>query len=446
LIDRLPAGTASLHRVQARFNTFQQTMLQWNSLHPYNAVHVVRVPGAPELERLRSAINGTIEARALTGLTLNCDRGTYCYGGGAACCEISEFTDAESPRVSLSTEIERQLNTPFPHAGPFSPFRFFVVSSEDSFSLGLTYLHAVADAESIVLLLKEIVGNYIGRDGHGHRTGTGVGASRGTNPLIAYPGAFARKLASLPSLLRDMRSSCRPPYRDANDLNNGFSLFSLKPKSLNCLLAAGRSWGTSVNDLLLAVLMKACAVLATNRARTGRRKDISVGCIVNTRKDLKIDGQRAFGLFLGSFVITHAVPEGLTLAGLAKEIRHKTLEIKRQRLYLATPLELAFGRLMFRFFSAERRKKLYQKHYPLWCGLTNMSIRSLWQPEDQDNSLDYIRAVSTGPATPLVLSFTTAGQTANIGLSYRSTVFSVADVERLMSCFFGNLAELEVRG
>ncbi len=38
----------------------------------------------------------------------------------------------------------------------------------------------------------------------------------------------------------------------------------------------------------------------------------------------------------------------------------------------------------------------------------------------------------TGPATPLVLSFTTVGQVANVGLSYRSTVFSGTDVERLM--------------
>jgi NRPS condensation-like uncharacterized protein len=440
----VPDGNAAFFHAQGKFNTFQQTMLQWDSMYPYNAVHIVRIPGAPDLERLRCAVNGTLESRGLTGLTLNYDQGTYCYGGSAACCEISNLDCAGSPRASLTTEIERQLNTPFVQARPFSPFRFFVASGEDSFSLGLAYLHAIADAESIVLLLKEIVGNFTGRDGQGHSTAAGVGPPQHTNPLISYPGAFARKLGSLPSLIRDMRSSCRPPYRDANDLNNGFALFSLKPPSLNCLLEAGRAWGTTVNDLLLALLMKSCAMLAANRKRTGRRKDISVGCIVNTRKDFKVEDRGAFGLFLGSFVITHAVPEELSLAGLAKEIGRKTLEIKRKKLYLATPLELAFGRFMFCFFSNERRKKLYQKHYPLWGGLTNMNINSLWQPRDRDNSIDYIRAVSTGPTTPLVLSFTTAGQGANIGLSYRSTVISADDIERLTACFMRNLAELEV--
>jgi NRPS condensation-like uncharacterized protein len=204
-------------------------------------------------------------------------------------------------------------------------------------------------------------------------------------------------------------------------------------------------WGITVNDVLLALLMKSCAILATKRARTGRRTAISVGCIVNTRKDLNLEGEGAFGLFLGSFVITHAVPEELSLADLAKEIGQKTHEIKRKRLYLATALELSFGRFMFSFFSTERRKKLYQKNYPLWGGLTNMNINSLWQPQDGDKPLDYLRAVSTGPTTPLALSFTTTGQGANVGLSYRSTVYSKAEIERVKSCFISNLDEMEVK-
>jgi len=187
-------------------------------------------------------------------------------------------------------------------------------------------------------------------------------------------------------------------------------------------------------------------MLATGRARAGRRKKISIGCIVNTRKDLNGEGNGAFGLCLGSFVITHAVPGEIPLAEVAKEIGRRTREIKTKKLYLATALELSFGRLMFSFFSTERQKKLYQKHYPLWGGLTNMNINSLWQSQEGDRPLDYIRAVSTGPATPLVVSFTTAGTAANIGLSYRSTVFSAADVKRLENCLLGAIADLEVRG
>ena len=58
-------------------------MLQWNDLHPYNVVHVVRIPAALDLERLKNVINGALQAHGLTGLTLERRKGTYHYAGGA---------------------------------------------------------------------------------------------------------------------------------------------------------------------------------------------------------------------------------------------------------------------------------------------------------------------------------------------------------------------------
>jgi hypothetical protein len=83
-------------------------------------------------------------------------------------------------------------------------------------------------------------------------------------------------------------------------------------------------------------------------------------------------------------------------------------------------------------FSKDRRKKFYQKNYPLWGGITNMNLNAIWEQPDEDRPIDYFRAVSTGPVTPLVLSVTTVRDTVNIGLTYRSTVFSeiqIADIQ-----------------
>lgn len=429
---------------QGRFNAFQRTMLQWNSLHPYNAVHMVRIPGAPNQDLLRHAIDRTLGAHALVGLTLNRDQRTYCYRGGPVCYEMKNLDAVKSAGTLLSVEIERQLNTPFELSEPFTPFRFFITQYEHSFVLGLVYLHPVADAESIVLLLKEIVRNYLGNEiGNNDRAGSRIRPPRAGNLIFSHPGAFLRKLAALPAFVQNLRTSCRPPCRDANDFHNGFHLFSLEHRRLRCLLETAKSWGITANDLLLALLIKSCALLATGRERAARRTKISAGCIVNIRKDLASETHGAFGLHLGSFVITHAVPGQIALKDLARDIGRVTLEIKRKKLYLATALELSFGSFMLSFFSVERRKKLYQKHYPLWGGLTNMNINSLWQPLGSDKPLDYIRAVSTGPATPLVLSFTTVGDVANIGLSYRLTVYSRADIDRFVDCFLGMAADLE---
>jgi hypothetical protein len=59
----------------------------------------------------------------------------------------------------------------------------------------------------------------------------------------------------------------------------------------------------------------------------------------------------------------------------------------------------------------------------------------MWdQPEDKAK-IDYFRAVSTGPATPLVFSLTTVKDVLNVGLSYRKTVFSKNDIEKIMADF-----------
>src|SRR5256885_1274688 len=110
----------AINSEQGRFSAFQRTMLHWNELHPYNAVHVVRVPTVLDLARLHSAVNATIEFHGLAGLTLNLERGTYRYLGGPADCQLQMISSESS---SLGAEIERQLNTAFIPTGPFSPFR-----------------------------------------------------------------------------------------------------------------------------------------------------------------------------------------------------------------------------------------------------------------------------------------------------------------------------------
>jgi hypothetical protein len=129
---------------------------------------------------------------------------------------------------------------------------------------------------------------------------------------------------------------------------------------------------------------------------------------------------------------------------LAGDIRQQTSPIKRHKLYLGTPLELGFARCLLRFFSPRRRKRFYAKHYPLWGGITNMNLNLLWEPSGRNPPLDYFRGVSTGPVTPLVLSVTTVRDRANLGLSYRTTVFSQGDIENLQDRFRQHLEETRI--
>ena len=168
---------------------------------------------------------------------------------------------------------------------------------------------------------------------------------------------------------------------------------------------------------------------------------MAAGCIVNVRKDLGISSG-TFGLFLGSFMVAHEVPEGIGLKELATAIALQTVRIKAQRLYLATSVQLAFVSFVLRFFSTKRKRNFYQKHCPLWGGITNMNLNTLWEEPTHDAPLDYLRAVSTGPVTPLVLSVTTTGERVNVALSYRSTVFSDAEIGQVQRRLVGGVASL----
>jgi hypothetical protein len=428
--------------MQGRLNTFQLSMLQWNELHPYNAVHVVRIPESLDLERLKNAITATLEGKGLTGLTLDRNAGMYEYCGGPSSAEIKVNSTGAPSSLDLAEEIERQLNTPFAHKERFTPFRFILVAEKDAFSLGLVYFHPVADAESIVFLLKDMVDAYRGTGNPGCMNPVERYPARRDTLLRHYPGVLARKLASLPASTRSIRNTCRPRYRDSENLSNKFTFFSLSSQTLSGMIQAAKSVNVTLNDWFLAVLLKAVSAQAPDRAGAGRRRNLSLGCIVNTRRDLGVDGRRTFGLFLGSFVVHHAVPAGIGLADLARDIGRQTLMIKRRRLYLGSALELTFGRLMMAWFSERRRKKLYQKHYPLWGGLTNMNLNALWPQPEGSRPVDYFRAVSTGPVTPLVASITTMGPVANIGLTYRPTVFGEPDIERIKAILLDPLGPL----
>lgn len=444
---RLPDGPAHpiLAPVWSRLNILQRVMLDWNDLHPYNAVHVVRIPEALNLERLRQAVDGTLAACGLTHLTLDRKRGAFRYHGGATTCEIKVWSRDDAPPEALSAEIERQLNTGFSPAGCLNPFRCFVEAGGTSFALGLVYFHPIADAEAIVRLLMRIAEAYAAHPEPKPSEPPDLCPPRHDRLLRQSPVLLGRKLAALPASFRALRRCSRPHCREAQNLRNGVALFSLDSDEFHRLTGAAKVLEVTLHDLFLALLMKALSPLAASRRRAARRRNLALGTIVNLRRDLGLDAARSFGLCLGSFIVTHPVPDEMPVAALAGDIRQQTLRIKRRKLYLGTPLEMALGRWALRWFSPERRKKLYPKHYPLWGGITNMNLNRTWDPSLVPGPADYWRAVSTGPVTPLVLSITTVRDVVNIGLTYRIAVFSAAEVEQVREGLRKAIQTLEVR-
>ena len=85
-----------------KLNIFQKTMLQWSSLHAYNAVHVVRVPRSLDLPRLSHVIDDELEQLGLTGLSIDQRKGTFEYRGGTVRYELKMVPAASTMHETLA--------------------------------------------------------------------------------------------------------------------------------------------------------------------------------------------------------------------------------------------------------------------------------------------------------------------------------------------------------
>jgi hypothetical protein len=424
-------------------NIFQRAMLQWNALRPYNAVHAVRISGPLEMARLRQVIETTLHRRGISRLILDRGRGTYEYQPELVPIDLREAGEVGAHEAELPAELERELNTPFQIDAPFCPIRFFVMVEREGFLLGATYFHPIADAESMILLLRGAVSTYLGDPG-----------KYPCDPFICHPprhdrlwhhqpGLIFRKLLEIPSEIRMHRRSIRMRVREPDDLRSEVRLMRVSRETVETLVVRAKAWGVTVNDLLLGLLMQALAPLARRRSGKSRRRNIALGSIVNVRGECGIDRERTFGLFLASFVVSHPVPQGIELRTLATDLRCQTARIKRHKLFLATPLELALAGCFFNLYSTRRQEQFYYKYHPLAGGISNMSLDAYWQSGEKAKPLEYFRVVSTGPSTPLVLSATTYNRGMTLAISYRPGVFTAAGIDALQEHLGAGLRQLE---
>jgi hypothetical protein len=426
--------------VSGRLNIFQRAMLRWDDIHPYNAAHVLRVAAPLDESRLQASLEATLTAAGLGRLSIAAHERGFEYEATPGEIHIRRLAAGGEAREAVAAEIQAQLNTPFDRRAPFLPFRFFVLPEGGGFFLGLVYFHPAADGEAVMHLLRRLMQSYLGAGATD--MALDLYPRRHDRWYRQSPGLLARKFASLWRLMRNMRRSRRTPNPQRSDAQNTVTFFSLTPAELAALARAGKAWNATLNDVFLALLLRSLLRLLARQPPPARRPWLSIGCIVNLRRELGLDGPRTFGLFLGSFFITHRGTAEIALPELLAGVREQTARIKRHRLFLGAPLEMAFARWWLGFLDRERRARFYQKHFPLWAGISNMNLNPLWPDRAGGPVREYFRAVSTGPVTPLVLSLTSFGDTTHVGVSYRSEIYSPADIEVVKRSFLEGVREL----
>ena len=191
------------------------------------------------------------------------------------------------------------------------------------------------------------------------------------------------------------------------DGHNAFTFFTLEPAEYATLRTAARGWGVTLNDALIALLLLAQDAQMPDRDRAKRRHELAVASIMNLRDAHREDTRATFGQFLSSFRVSHPVPPGITLGELAQDVNRATARVKREKLYLTTLGAIAVDRIAGRFRTRDQK---------------------LWESTTNSGAPPYIRGVPTGPASPVVVAVTTAGNTLCAGITYRTAAAGPDDI------------------
>lgn len=426
----------------APINLFQRLVRQWETLHPYNGCHALKIRARIDAEKCNQAWHDALAALGLGRVRFS--------GGGYRYDNLNgDAADHSVVICPAGTCIEKymagEMNRPF-DAGETVPFRPFLIHDGECSWIGLGYQHWVADALSIHLLLREwfvrlfdpaaaakqqlrIGGSYLKLFGPQHsrwRTGAAV-------------------LSSLRwhSQLRRVRRI--EDFKKFDPLAVGFLQRHLDDGLIGRLTVAARAAGVTVNDFFLAAIARVCKKYVPMKVRNGRR-DLAIGSIVDLRSKSSQPLSDVFGLLLGFTTVT-CKPENMgswenLLGGIIEQTRRQKKDGTAEASWLRMLGGLTFGR----FLSRRKMMNFYRKRLALAGACSNVNLNRAWEQNyHPDLLLQYLRAAPTGPITPLVFITTTLGDGLTVSLTYRNALVSESTAAAAMEMFVNCLGELAKR-
>jgi hypothetical protein len=188
------------------------------------------------------------------------------------------------------------------------------------------------------------------------------------------------------------------------------------------------------NDVILAVLLKSLSPQLPERHQATLRRELAVASIVNLRRDFGAAAVDGFAPMLASFRVTHPVPPDIELRALAEFVHGETSRMKQRKLYLQTLLAMGLSSVQWRYLSRDDRQRFHAKHYALWAGVTPLQVNALWPAaKTYPFTIGYMRAVATGPLSPIVLALTTLGEVVEIALSFQTAALDRARAEAILT-------------
>ncbi len=414
-----------------RLNAFQRVMLHWSSIHPYNATHTFKIAGPPRHAALTRAVRETYLALGVGRVQLSDDCRNYSHAPDAEA-EVAIEEPETFGSESLEQHISREMNRPFARTN-CRPFRISIVPCGSEFHhISTTYDHWMADSVAARILLRGILGRYLGFE-----------TLQNERPPTLYPPTYRKAFRSyfgpigLPAaILRSMqqwrnnRSAWRVAFWSNKRWDVNYQRFCTSSGTVARLKEFARSNSATVHDVILAAFSRA---LARSMPSRGRERGIALGSIVDSRSVADIDLSNSLGAFLGYYLVRNQPDASATLASTVREIAARTAPIKARHRYLDSAINMQATNLVWPWLDEADKPHYTRSVLPMTGGVSNVVVREPWIDANRDKILEYHRVAPTGPLLPLVITPTTLGDSMNIGATYRIAGFARAKIDGLMA-------------
>lgn len=405
-----------------RLNVFQRLIRQWDRLHPYNVVQMLKVRGSLNIETLRSAWHDAMQSLGLGLVAVAGNSYRFECLNGQAVHHTVRLCPADT---NLEDWISDELNTPF-DPKETAPFRPFALAGDGYFWMGFSYQHWVTDNAGVRMVMREWFVRMFDPSAASQQPvrPRSAGYLSLFNPHRSgwHPGEALLSSLRWQSQLRRVRRIENP--QSFSDLSVRSLIMQSPDGLIDGLCRAARARGVTVNDLLMAALAEGCDHFVPVKRRYHRR-DLAVGTIVDLRSKSDRQLDDVFCPLLG-FASVSCRPGTLNnwdrlLSSIAFQTRRQKRTGVPQYSWLRMLAGLAAGKML----SREEILTFYRKRVSLAGACTNVNMNRSWALRYYlDPILEYVRAAPTGPITPLVIAATTLGHRLSLTLTYRTAILS----------------------
>ncbi len=418
-------------------------MLEWDKIHPYNAVHAVGLTGRADVLALQEAVHLACTAAGIGELVVNPKSRTYRYQPVESI-QVRQLPAGRNAEPTLLAVISEEMNKPFP-TEPHFPLRWTVFDhpATDVHFVVLAYHHVAADAYSIQALLALVLHQYLDLPAGDEDARLRASTSTYGNPL----GRGSRRSHHVRSLIRIIRQyfKFRYAHRMHEDRSGHsetkFLLQSVPDGTLDRLRDVCKAEGAGLNDAFLAALATALAQLTPARRTHRRRRKIAVATVLSHRKWASEDLTDFFGVCLSDAVLLIDKPDA-GMRGVLAQIVPQARRFKAPHGSSEPSWKLLFVKYLWPALGIPHNEASYRKVFPLCAGVSTVSVDEARFGETMGHVSRYIRAGPPGPAMPMLLAPTIAAGRLEFGLVFRPAYLNETQARELLDLFVDVLGEL----